>query len=159
MATNNRGEWKTGLALLPVRLLIGFYFLRFGYQKCTGDFLAGKALTDSIHSWLPKTHPAFYKEFLESTVLPHATTFAWLVAVGEFAVGLCLLLGLLARLSAFMGIVMNLNYVMAMGLAPLAFHANQLFVAGELAMIIGGAGRFLGFDYFLAKKWPRVPFW
>jgi len=159
MAANNRGEWKTGLALLPVRFLIGFYFLRFGYQKWTGAFLAGKDLADSIHSWLPKTHPAFYKEFLETTVLPHASTFAWLVAVGEFLVGLCLLIGLLTRFCAIMGIVMNVNYVMAMGLAPLAFHANQLFVAGELAMLIGGAGRFLGLDYFLAKRWPGMLFW
>src|SRR3970040_545211 len=130
MAATIRGEWKTGLAILTVRFLIGFYFLRFGYQKWTGAFLAGKDLADSIHSWLPKTHPAFYKEFLETTVLPHASTFAWLVAVGEFLVGLCLLIGLLTRFCAIMGIVMNVNYVMAMGLAPLAFHANQLFVAG-----------------------------
>ncbi len=159
MATSNGGEWKTGLALLPVRFLIGFYYLRFGYQKWTSGFLSGKDLVNSLDSWLPKTHPAFYKEFVQSTLLPHASTVAWLVTVGEFLVGLCLLLGLLTRFSALMGIVMNVNYVMAMGLAPLAFHANQLFLAGELAMIIGGAGRFLGFDYFLAKKWPRVPFW
>ncbi len=159
MAAKNSGEWKASLALLPVRFLIGFYFLRFGYQKWTGGFLSGKDLVDSLSSWLPKTHPAFYKEFVQSTLIPHASTMAWLVTAGEFLVGLCLLIGLLTRLTALAGIVMNVNFAMAMGLAPLAFHFNQLFVAGELAMIIGGAGRFLGLDYFLAKKWPCVPLW
>jgi thiosulfate dehydrogenase [quinone] large subunit len=159
MAANNEPAWKGGLAFLPVRFLIGFYFLRYGYQKCVGGFVSGKDLTDSIQSWLPKSYPEFYRGFLQSTVLPHASTFAWLVAVGEFLVGICLLLGLLTRLAAVMGMVMNVSYIMAMGLAPLAFHFNQLFVAGELVIVIGGAGRFLGLDYFLAKRWPHGPFW
>ena len=56
---------------------------------------------------------AFYKHFLEGTVLTHPELFAQLTAWGETAVGLGLTLGLLTGLSSLIGLVLVTNYGLA----------------------------------------------
>jgi uncharacterized membrane protein YphA (DoxX/SURF4 family) len=50
----------------------------------------------------------FWRAFLESTVAPHAAAFAWLIAVGEIAVGIALVLGLWTRAAAVGGALLML---------------------------------------------------
>src|SRR3989449_11071971 len=55
----------------------------------------------------------FFKTFLQDTVIPHASLFAQLTAFGEVAVGLGLVLGCLTALASGIGLVLVLNYGLA----------------------------------------------
>jgi uncharacterized membrane protein YphA (DoxX/SURF4 family) len=73
---------------------------------------------------------------------------------GEILVGLCLVLGLLTRLSSIVGIFMLLNYYfgpgMARGGASLA--QQQTFIVVLVVLIISNAGTTLGLDGMLFKR-------
>src|SRR5207245_1037252 len=55
----------------------------------------------------------WYKDFLETTVMPQSRLFATLQAYGEAAVGLGLVLGLLTGLTALVGLFMCVNFALA----------------------------------------------
>jgi thiosulfate dehydrogenase [quinone] large subunit len=57
--------------------------------------------------------PSWYASFVNSVVLPNAGLFATLVALGEFAVGIGLLVGLLTGFAAFFAVFMSANYVLS----------------------------------------------
>ena len=73
---------------------------------------------------------------------------------GEILIGLCLVLGLLTRLSSIVGIFMLLNYYfgpgMARGGASLA--QQQTFIVVLVVLVLSNAGRTLGLDGLLFKK-------
>jgi hypothetical protein len=53
-----------------------------------------------------------------------------------------------------------MNYMFAKGHWFWTSSSNDAaFVAISLALLIGAAGRTLGLDAFLARRWPRSPFW
>ena len=108
---------------------------------------------------LEKAH-RFYLPFLEQVVLPNAAAFAALITWAELLVGVTLILGLLTRFSAAVALILTLNYMFAKGAwfwTPSSHDAA--FVAISLALVIGAAGRTLGLDAFLARRWPRSPLW
>jgi len=108
---------------------------------------------------LERAHP-FYRQFLEQVVLPNAGLFATLVVGAELFVGITLVLGLLTRFSAAVAVVLTLNYMLAKGAWFWTPSSNDAaFVAIGLALLIGAAGRTLGVDAFLARRWPRFPLW
>ena len=95
----------------------------------------------------------WYKDFLQATVLPNATLFATLQTIGEIAVGVGLLLGLMTRLAALVGLCLTLNFTLAtwwMGVfAQQGFHL--LLVTSMLIFLLTGAGRTWGFDAWLSR--------
>jgi thiosulfate dehydrogenase [quinone] large subunit len=104
--------------------------------------------------------PAFYKTFVQGTVLPHRETFAALVLGGELAVGLALVLGAATRAAALGAVFLTLNYLLAKGASFLSPSSNDaLFVAGGVLLALGAAGRAFGLDYLLARRWPHSPLW
>src|SRR5712692_2113006 len=84
-----------------VRLATGVIFLAEGYGKVTGDFVRG-GFARSASEMAGQAWP-FWGAFLRRIVVPNATTFGWLVALGELAVGLGLFLGLFTRAAAICG--------------------------------------------------------
>lgn len=55
----------------------------------------------------------WYASFLENVVLANPTIFAYLVAWGEFLVGLGLIVGFLTGIAAFFGAMMNFSFLLA----------------------------------------------
>lgn len=108
---------------LIVRLYAGWEWLEAGYAKLTNPTwagpAAGSALTGFVNNALNKTSGAnpdvnsIYAGFLQAVVLPHAALWSWIVALGELAVGLGLIVGLLTGIAAFFGGLMNVNYLFA----------------------------------------------
>lgn len=145
-------------ALVLLRIYLGVVFLVAALPKLQQDFTPG--LTGFVRqAALQRAHP-FYRQFLEQVVLPNAAGFAVLVTGGELLVGLTLILGLLTRVSAAGALVLALNYMFAKGAWFWTPSSNDAaFVAIALALLIGAAGRTLGLDAFLARRWPRSPFW
>ena len=114
---------RAGLFWLPVRLFVGFEWLLAGWEKLTGHgWIDGGA--SLLGYWkgavaIPQTgHPSitfeWYRSFLQILIDNHAQTwFGWVIAVGETAVGLGILLGALVGIAAFFGATMNMSYMLA----------------------------------------------
>ena len=145
-------------ALVLLRVYLGVVFLVAALPKLQQNFTPG--LTGFVEQvGLERGHP-FYLQFLEQVVLPNAPVFAALVTWSELLVGMTLILGLTTRFSAAVALVLALNYMFAKGAWFWIPSSNDAaFVAIALSLLIGAAGRTLGLDAFLARRWPRSPFW
>lgn len=108
---------------LVVRLYLGYEWLMAGWEKLMNPAWAGasagSALNGFVEGALTKTggaHPDvqwWYAAFLKATILPHLAFWSNLVAWGELLVGVALILGFLVGISAFFGMFMNMNYMLA----------------------------------------------
>jgi uncharacterized membrane protein YphA (DoxX/SURF4 family) len=101
LATSRRND--QALALL--RIGVGGFFLIFGEYKVVGTrFTLGGGFQFWIHKFLEEggAYP-FMVRVLREFVLPHATPIAFIVAYGELAIGIALVLGVLVRLASASG--------------------------------------------------------
>ncbi len=84
------------VGLLLVQLFIGYEWLMSGLTKVVrGGFPGGLAAelrekSDGASGW--------YKSFLDGSVIPHASTFGYLIEIGELVVGLALVVAALVWL-------------------------------------------------------------
>ena len=98
---------------------------------------------------------AFYKQFLEQTVLTHSSLFAHLTAWGETVAGLGLTLGLCTGLASLAGLMLVTNYGLAtqwMSPGQQGFHL--LLFTLMLAFFFSRAGRRWGLDGLIAERKP-----
>ncbi len=145
-------------ALVLLRLQLGIVLLVAGIPKI-GETFTPRLVEFLQNVALERGHP-FYQEFVRSVVLPHAGVFAALVGWGEVLAGAALVVGLATRFAAAAALVLMLNYLFAKGAWFWTPSSNDAaYAAISLALMIGAAGRTLGVDEFLAKRWPSSPFW
>ena len=94
-------------ALAFLRIAVGVFFLIFGEYKVFGTQFT---LHGGFQYWINKflseggAYP-FMAPVLRGFVLPHATPIAFLVAYGELAIGIALVLGILVRPASVGGLV------------------------------------------------------
>lgn len=76
------------------------------------------------------------------------------VLLGETLMGVALLTGTLVRLAGVLGMFMNLNFLLgsAAAITSASGWNGYLFLAVELALVWGAAGRTLGVDAYLARS-------
>jgi thiosulfate dehydrogenase [quinone] large subunit len=101
---------RNTLALALLRIGVGVFFLIFGEYKVFGtQFTLGGGFQYWIHKFLEEggAYP-FMIPVLKNFVLAHATPIAFLVAYGELAIGLGLVLGVLVRPASACGLVFML---------------------------------------------------
>ncbi len=154
---------ETWIALL--RIVVGAWFVKAVWTKLTVGFLWGVLPYPTVAPRFLAFHPkrvaefaagnpvGWYKDFLEQSVLPHATLFATLQAWGEVAVGLGLVLGLLTRLTSLVGLYLTVNFGLAtqwMSFGQQGFHV--LLLASMLIFLGAGAGRAWGLDATLRRR-------
>jgi thiosulfate dehydrogenase (quinone) large subunit len=140
---------------LILRVYTGYQWLEAGWGKVQNPAWfganAGSALTGFINGALQKStgdHPdvtGWYAAFLQAFVLPYATFWSNVVAIGELLVGLGLILGVLTGIAAFFGTVMNANYLFAGTLStnPL------LFIIGTWLVLAWRVAGWWGLDRWL----------
>lgn len=116
---------RASILWLVVRIWVGYQWLEAGWGKVTNPAgvwvgpKAGAAIMGFAQGAIEKAtgeHPAvqqWYADFLTNFVIPNAGVFGYLVAFGEVAVGLGLILGMLTGIAAFFGVVMNTNFLLA----------------------------------------------
>jgi len=153
--------------LAVLRILVGLYFVKSLVTKMTvvlaGGVLPLPAVSDRWLSVMPKIvakqaseNPiAFYKNFLEQTVLTHSNVFAHLTAWGETVAGLGLTLGFCTGLAALVGLVLVTNYGLAtqwMSSGQQGFHL--VLFALMVAFFFARAGRRWGLDAVIAARKP-----
>jgi thiosulfate dehydrogenase [quinone] large subunit len=117
------GDVRLSWLWLIVRLYVGYEWLIAGWAKMQNPAWfggsAGSALTGFLKGALAKSagdHPdvqGWYASFLQNVVLPNASVWSNVVAVGEVLVGVALILGIFTGIAAFFGSFMNFNYLLA----------------------------------------------
>jgi uncharacterized membrane protein YphA (DoxX/SURF4 family) len=140
-----------GLAV--IRMGFGLYFLASAWEKTVnGKWLeSGEPLQQAVQRSLPESE-GFYRPFLQDRVLPNADLFAELVTLGEWAVGISLLLGLLTRLGSLTGMWLTLNYMLMKGLENISGSNDRLFFLSCLVFLLASAGLVWGLDGFLQRR-------
>jgi uncharacterized membrane protein YphA (DoxX/SURF4 family) len=94
-------------ALSLLRIAVGILFLVFGEYKVFGTpFTLGGGFQGWIERFLTggAAYP-FMVPVLRSLVLPHQLAIAFLVAYGELAIGVALVLGVLVRTASVAGVI------------------------------------------------------
>ena len=139
--------------IVLLRVYTGVFFAYHGIGKLRQDDFAG-GLAGFLSSSLESSF-SFYRPFIESVALPSAGIFAPLVAWGEVAIGLALILGLATRYAAFIGAFMVLNFWFAKGLGFFA-GANHDIVWFVILIVLGSipAGKTAGLDDGLSDRLP-----
>ena len=153
-----------------LRIVVGLYFVKSLVTKMSIVFLGGVLPVPAVSErWInvmpnivakqASQNPiAFYKQFLEGTVLTHPELFAQFTAWGETVVGLGLTLGLLTGVSSLIGLFMVTNYGLAtqwMSPGQQGFHI--VLFALMLAFFAARAGRTWGLDGRIAESRPGSP--
>jgi thiosulfate dehydrogenase (quinone) large subunit len=93
-------------ALAYLRIRVGVLFLIFGEYKVFGTgFTLGGGFQSWINRFLADGAYPFMVPVLRGFVLPHGTAIAFLVAYGELAIGIALVLGLLVRSASICGAI------------------------------------------------------
>jgi thiosulfate dehydrogenase [quinone] large subunit len=140
-------ENKISAAILTVlRLYLGYAWLTAGFHKLTGGFDASGFLKGAIAN--PVKGPdgsvvyGWFVDFLQHFALPNAHIFNTIVPLGEFLVGLGLILGCLTTTAMFFGLVMNFSYMFAGTIST-----NPMDILIGVIIIVAGynAGR-IGLD-------------
>jgi thiosulfate dehydrogenase (quinone) large subunit len=108
---------------LIIRLYVGYEWLSAGWEKIQNPVWvgaqAGTAIAGFANGALTKStgaHPdvtSWYATFLQNIVLPNSALWSYLIAFGEFLVGVALILGIFTGIAAFFGSFMNVNYLLA----------------------------------------------
>jgi len=97
-------------ALALLRIAVGILFLIFAQYKVFGtEFTLGGGFEGWIGRFISDGAYPFMVPVLRGFVLPHHTAIAFLVAYGELAIGLSLVLGLLVRWASICGIIYMLT--------------------------------------------------
>ena len=116
---------RAGLFWLPIRIFLGFEWAVAGWHKLTGTGWVdgGSSLLGYWQRAVTVPAPGqgsapitfdWYRSFLQLLIDNHAQGwFAWLITIGELAVGIALLVGVLVGVAAFFGVVMNMSYLLA----------------------------------------------
>ena len=140
--------------LALARILIGYHFTMVAWGKLSrgygGDDLRRilAAGTDQPATW--------HRAFIEGFVIPNADWFSQLVAFGELAIGLSLLTGCLVRVASAFGALENFNIYLAVADSPAENALHRMYILLQIVFVITAAGRSLGLDAWLHRRFPRA---
>jgi len=124
------GTIAPGWYLLPLRLFLGATFLFAGLQKLANpDFLRASSPL-SIHAQLVgSTHTSPIGGLL-SHLAGAATVIGVLISIGEVAVGVGALLGLLTRVAAVGGVLVSFSLFLA-----ISFHSHPFYTGSDIVFL------------------------
>ncbi len=115
---------RAGIFWLPIRIFVGFEWFEAGWHKLTGPgWIDGGSALAGYWANAAKIPEApgrplityeWYRDFLNILIQAHAEKwFAWVITLGELAVGLGLIFGVLTGIAAFFGAFMNMSFLLA----------------------------------------------
>ncbi|WP_138493161.1 DoxX family protein [Paenibacillus pinistramenti] len=140
LRTNKVAMWL----LTVVRVYLGYQWITHGYEKLTGGFDAGGFLQGAIAKSTGE-NPAvqgWWADFLQQFALPHVGLFNVIVPLGEFLVGLGLILGTFSTFAALMAVVMNSAFLFS---GTVSTNAQMLILEIFLVVAAANAGK-IGLD-------------
>jgi thiosulfate dehydrogenase (quinone) large subunit len=153
LATNFKQNTYLGYIAI-IRIFVGYHFLSVSLPKLTSGFLNGLALPEEMLKNIAKDPFAWHRAFMLGVVLPHAHFFSYLVAFGETAIGISLVLGCLVRVSSLFGAFHNFNILLAIATGA-QVGLNRIFIVLHLMFVLSSAGLALGLDGILKRRFPN----
>ena len=144
--------------LALVRILVGILFLLVAWPKVSGRFLSGDVLPRQLLNGVQKDPLAWHRAFIEGFVVPHGHLFSYLSAFGEISIGLSLLVGCLVRISSLFGAFYNFNILFSVAYAAGGgtVNYNRVLILLHLIFVSASAGRSLGIDGLLKRRFPHT---
>jgi thiosulfate dehydrogenase [quinone] large subunit len=136
--------------LLFVRLYLGFGWITAGWHKLTGGFDATGFLNNAVTKPIidkatnELVYPTF-TAFVNNFAMPNVKIINVVIPIGEFLVGLGLILGAVTTVAAFFGVVMNFMFMFA---GTVSTNPWLILIGGIIVMAGANAGKF-GLDYYL----------
>lgn len=148
------GAIPFGWYLLPLRLFLGITFLFAGLQKLANPEFFRSSSPFSIHAQLIGTTHTSPIGGLLSHLAGAATVIGVLIAVGEVAIGIGALLGLLTRVAAIGGVLVSFSLFLA-----ISFHSHPFYTGSDIVflfawtpLVLAGAAGAPGVDTWLATR-------
>ena len=148
------GSIAAGWVILPLRLFLGVTFLYAGLQKLTNpDFLKASS-PNSIHDQLVGATHSSPIHALITHLVPIASTVGVVIALGEVAIGLGVLVGLWTRLAAVAGMALSFGLFLTV-----SFHSSPYFTGSDIVFLfawtplaVGGVAGGPALDTWLARS-------
>jgi uncharacterized membrane protein YphA (DoxX/SURF4 family) len=147
---------QSGLAI--VRLTIGAMFVWVFFENLGKGLYTPAGYAGLINYYIEKGHsPAAWKAVM-ALAASHAAMAAPIQAITEISLGILLVVGLLTRPVAFVAFLYLASlWVSEWGTAWI--WELLVPVLASFALAVGRAGRTLGVDALLARRWPSSPWW
>ncbi|MDJ0466465.1 DoxX family protein [Streptomyces sp. H27-C3] len=155
-----RGGWKESasrLSLLPLRLFLGVTFIYAGIDKLTDSQFMAASGPGSIGELMSGVRDSSAIPALVDMALKNPEGFAYAIAIGEIAVGVGALIGLLARLAAFGGALISLSLWLTVSWQsdPYYYGNDLAYLVAWLPLALAGAAVFSLDAALAARRRPR----
>lgn len=140
-------------ALLPLRLFLGVTFVYAGLDKLTDPAFLAATGDGSIGEQMEAVRDAAGIPALIDVSLTRPVAFGMAIALGELAVGLGALAGLLTRIAALGGALISLSLwlTMSWSTTPYYFGADVIYLLAWTPLILAGAPA-LSLDALLHRR-------
>lgn len=144
---------------MPLRIFMGATFLYAGAQHLTDPSYFDPSKPGYVGHLVSQyavgspTH-----DFLLRVVAPNAVAFGYLVAVGESLIGIAVLLGILYRIAAIAGVLLNLTFFLSAtwNAFPFYFGSDIVFVMCWLTLLLTGPQQGLSIDSAIARRASKM---
>ncbi|WP_369261405.1 DoxX family membrane protein [Streptomyces sp. R35] len=141
------GDWRdtaTRYALLPLRVFLGVTFIYAGLDKLTNSAFMHDSGSGSIGDLMRSVRNSSAIPALVDLALKNPVGFGYAIALGELAVGIGTLLGLLARLAALGGALISLSLWLTVSWAsdPYYYGNDLAYLMAWLPLVLAGASVF-----------------
>jgi thiosulfate dehydrogenase (quinone) large subunit len=161
MVDGGRGGWKeraSHYALLPLRLFLGVTFIYAGIDKLTDSQFMAASGQGSVGELMRSVRDTSAVPALVDLALGSPEAFGYAIALGELAVGIGILVGLLARLAALGGALISLSLWLTVSwqTEPYYYGNDLAYLMAWLPLVLAGAP-FLSLDALLADRRRRMP--
>ena len=147
-----------------VRVLVGAVWLNGAVEKLLNPEFPQQFASSLQAGGFVSQAPPFFQEFMRGTVIPNAELFAQLMRVGELALGVALILGLLTNLAALGSVGLSILIVLSqggvrlgMGLGPPEFLTINVLVALlSVVILLSPGAKAFSVDTLLARRRPSL---
>ncbi|MEU0392844.1 DoxX family membrane protein [Streptomyces sp. NPDC006208] len=145
-------------ALLPLRLFLGVTFIYAGIDKLTDSQFLAATGTGSIGELMRGVRDTSAVPALVDMALRNPEGFGYAIALGELAVGIGTLVGLLARLAALGGALISLSLWLTVSwqTEPYYYGNDLAYLMAWLPLVLAGASMF-SLDALIAARRRRTP--
>ncbi|MFG2759203.1 DoxX family membrane protein [Streptomyces wuyuanensis] len=152
-------NWKERAArysLLPLRLFLGVTFIYAGLDKLFDSAFLSATGTGSIGELMSTVRNSSAVPALVDVALKSPEGFGYAMALGELAVGIGTLLGLLARLAALGGVLISLSLWLTVSwqTEPYYYGNDLAYMMAWLPLVLAGASVF-SLDAAIAERRRR----
>ena len=151
-------------SIVWVRVLVGAVWLNGAVEKLLNPEFPQQFATSLEAGGFVSQAPPFFQDFMRGVVVPNAELFAQLMRLGELALGIALILGLLTNLAAIGSVALSIVIMLSQGGvrlgtglgAPEFLTVNVLVALLSVVILLSAASKDLSVDALLARRSPGL---